>query len=195
MDIGAHTAITAFIALNVHPLIRRLFQGNFVSFGGALAVTGQRYHESIDPEISMNWWTSLLLAGSIAAGWAGDIDSASLLTRVQSKVRDNARRIPRYVCQQKIERQSFAPLDRKPLQACVQESEQGLTKRPGLSLVVADRAQLDVMLTEEKELFSWPGGRSFDTDTPADLLGGGFCGSGDFASFVINVFTLDQVTF
>jgi hypothetical protein len=39
----------------------------------------------------MNWWTPLLLAGTIEAVWAEEIDSASLLARVQSKGRDNGR--------------------------------------------------------------------------------------------------------
>jgi len=142
----------------------------------------------------MNWWTSLLLAGSIATIWAGEIDSASLLARVQAKVRDNARRIPRYVCRQKIERQSFVPV-KKPSRTCVPEPEEGFTKPPGSLLVVADRAHLDVLLAQGTELFSWPGATSFDTDTPADLLGGGLSGSGDFAGFVISVFTVNQVTF
>jgi len=136
----------------------------------------------------------LLLAGSIAIVWAGDVDSAALLARVQSKVRDNARRIPRYVCRQEIERTAFATIH-KSSGDCGTLPDQGLTKPPGLSLILADRAHLDVMLNEGKELFSWAGSHSFDADNPNALLGGGFSGSGDFASFVINVFTLDQVTF
>ena len=61
--------------------------------------------------------------------------------------------------------------------------------------MVSDRAKLDVMQAEGTELFSWPGGRSFDTDDPSALLGGGFSGSGDFANYVISIFTLDEVTF
>ena len=142
----------------------------------------------------MNWWRPLLLAGSIAIVWAGDTDSASLLARVQSKVRDNARKIPRYVCRQRIERQGFALVNGFS-RACGTLPEQGSSEVPHLSLRMADRARLDVMLTESSELFSWPGGRRFDTNSPDDLLVGGMSGSGDFATFVISVFTFDQVTF
>jgi hypothetical protein len=142
----------------------------------------------------MKWWRPLLLAGSIMTVLAGDIDSVSLLARVQSKVRDNARRIPRYVCRQGIERQGFASVNRYS-RACGTLSEQEGVEASGLSLIVADRAHLDVMLTESSELFSWPGERRFDTNSPDDLLVGGMSGSGDFAAFVISVFTFDQVTF
>ncbi len=143
----------------------------------------------------MNWRTWLLLSMSMAA-WAGDIDSAALLSR--AKIRDNARRIPRYVCRQKIERTAFVQLAPN-LTISVNKSgncwtlpDHGRPKIPSLSLLQADRAHLDVMLAESQEFFSWPGDRSFDTYDPGDLLGGGLSGSGDFANFAISVFTGDD---
>ena len=68
-------------------------------------------------------------------------------------------------------------------------------EKPGLSLISSDRAKLDVMVAEGSELFSWPGGSRFNTSDPEELLGGGFAGNGDFANFVITVFSADQVTF
>ena len=47
----------------------------------------------------MNWPGLLLLAGTITVAWAADVDSSALLARVQSKVVDNERRVPRYICQ------------------------------------------------------------------------------------------------
>lgn len=136
----------------------------------------------------------------MAAVWAADIDSAALLSRAQSKIRDNARRIPRYVCRQKIERTAFArPAPHLTISVnksgnCWTLSDRGRPKVPSLSLMQADRAQLDVMLAEGGEFFSWPGGRSFDTSDPGDLLGGGLSGSGDFAGFVISVLGSDEAT-
>jgi hypothetical protein len=49
------------------------------------------------------------------------------------------------------------------------------------------------MLAGGQELFSWPGGRSFGTQDPNDLLGGGLSGSGDFANFLISVFDGDNI--
>ena len=149
----------------------------------------------------MNWWTPLLLPLSFWAASAGDIDSAALLSRAQSRIRNNAGKIPRYVCRQKIERTAFARLapnltvSVNKAGICWTLPDRGLPKVPSLSLIQADRAHLDVMLAQGAEFFSWPGGRSFDTSDPGDLLGGGLSGSGDFASFVINVFAGDEVTF
>lgn len=154
----------------------------------------------------MNGWISLLAAGVAASAAAAGIDPVSLLTRVQSKVLDSAKTIPRYVCRQNIERQDFVPRE-KPPAACGKLPEPVPSNLSGLdfvfrlatearlALVSSDRATLDVMLTEDAELFSWPGGGHFDTNDPAELLAGGFSGSGDFSSFVITVFSEGQVTF
>jgi hypothetical protein len=141
----------------------------------------------------MNWRIPVALGGTIAVLWAGDIDSPALLARVQSKVRDNAKNVPRYLCWQRIERRTFTA---KSSRSCGTLPDQDAdSPGPAFTLAVSDRARLDVMLASGSELFSWPGARSFQTDTPSDLLGGGLSGSGDFANFVISVFTLDRVTF
>lgn len=69
------------------------------------------------------------------------------------------------------------------------------SQMPGLSLISSDRAKLDVMVSESTELFSWPDESRFNTNSPEDLLGGGFSGNGDFADFVLTVFSADHVTF
>jgi len=141
----------------------------------------------------------LLLMASAAAGFAADIDSQALLARVQSKVRENAQNMPRYFCRQKIERKSFARVEgRLPVLSttgCGSLPEEGKAQTAGLTLAVTDRGHLDVMLSDGKELFSWPGGRSFETEYQSDLLGAGFSGSGDFATFTISVFSGDSVSF
>lgn len=57
------------------------------------------------------------------------------------------------------------------------------SQMPGLSLISSDRAKLDVMVSESTELFSWPDESRFNTNSPEDLLGGGFSGNGDFADY------------
>ena len=149
----------------------------------------------------MNSWRSLLLAVSAVTASAAEIDSVALLSRVQAKVRENASSMPRYICRQTIVRQAFARLAPhltvafNKHEGCDTLPEKGRPKIPSSSLAVSDRAHLDVMLAEGKELFAWPGGRSFNTADPDELLTGGLSGSGDFASFVIDVFKLDKVTF
>jgi hypothetical protein len=66
---------------------------------------------------------------------------------------------------------------------------------PGYTLISSDRADLDVMIADRAELFSWPGSGNFQTNNPADLLGGGFGGNGDFGSFIIVAFSSGQTSF
>ena len=148
----------------------------------------------------MNSWKLLPVLVSAVTACAADIDSASLLSLVQSNVRENANRMPRYVCRQRIQRKAFTQLEPRLTvtlhPGCAALAEQGLPKVPSLTPALTDRAYLDVMLAGDKELFSWPGGRSFDTEDPDELLGGGLSGSGDFANFVINIFSnASKVTF
>lgn len=144
----------------------------------------------------MNWRCLVLLAGSAAFAWAADVDSSALLARVQSKVRDEATRIPRFMCRQEIDRQVFTTPKRNQ-KVCPELTDQGLSNTvAGLTLVSSDRARLDVMLGRAStELFSWPGGGSFDTSYPGDLLGGGLASRGDFAGFMIQVLGTSQATF
>ena len=143
----------------------------------------------------------LLMAAGAAGALAADIDSAALLARVQSKVNENAQSMPRYFCRQKIERKSFARIEPRStapvtsLSGCNSLPDEGSPKTSGMTLALTDRGRLDVMLSDGKELFSWPGGRSFETAYPSDLLGAGFSGSGDFAGFAITVFSGDGVSF
>jgi hypothetical protein len=121
---------------------------------------------------TMAWRTLLVLGGTIAIARAADVDSAALLARVQAGIRENAKTIPRYVCRQKIERQAFV---QKSFPSCETLPEpQAGDPGPAFTLEVSDRARLDVMLAAGSEFFSWPGGRSFQTNSPSDLLGGGF---------------------
>lgn len=149
----------------------------------------------------MNWRCTTLLTVSAGIAWAADVDSSALLARVHSKVLDNERRVPRYICRQQIERQAFTQIGRQWIVSVNEQSgcgslpEQGRLKMPGRTLATTDHAKLDVMLAGGKELFSWPGGRSFDTDDPATLLSVGMTGTGDYFTFILDIFTLDQVTF
>ena len=155
----------------------------------------------------MFWRTALLLAAILTSASAAEIDSAALLVRVRSKFLRSVKTIPRYVCRQNLERQTFAPV-RKPPKTCGTLSEAGFgdpaksdaalalpAGKPGYVLIASDRANLDVMVADGTELFSWPGGGRFQTNNPDDLLGGGFAGNGDFASFLTTVFASGQTAF
>jgi hypothetical protein len=129
----------------------------------------------------------------IASAWGSDVESGALLARVRAKVADDAKRIPRYVCRERIERQTFRAESNKPGD-CGAIIWRSLNSRPvDARLATMDRAKLDVILSEGSELFSWPGRHRFDAASPADLISGGLSGSGDFASFRLDVFMLDGV--
>jgi hypothetical protein len=129
----------------------------------------------------------------IASAWGSDADPITLLTRVRAKVAYDAKRIPRYVCSQRIERQTFHAQSKKPGDCGAIILRRLNNPSVDAGLATTDRAKLDVILSEGSELFSWPGRHRFDAATPADLLSGGLSGSGDFASFRIDVFMLDGV--
>jgi hypothetical protein len=142
----------------------------------------------------MTWrgWVSFFAFACAAA--SADVDSQLLLSRVRAKVAGNARQMPRYLCRQKIERRQFV-VDSKTRSCTALVREKTRKTKFGLRLAADDRANLDVMLAEGSEIFSWPGGGHFETAHPGDLLSGGMAGSGDFASFVIDIFGIDAVTF
>jgi hypothetical protein len=135
----------------------------------------------------------LFFAFSIPA-ISADVDPTSLLARVREKVADNARRVPRYLCRQNIERKQFI-LESEIHTCTALIEEKGKKPEGGFQLASTDRANLDVILAATKEMFSWPGGRRFDTENPGRLLSGGLSGSGDFANFLIDIFSVDAVTF
>jgi len=143
----------------------------------------------------MNWRRQLLLAGAVTTAWCADIDSAAVLSRVRDKVITDAKKIPRYVCRQKIERREFVRYSKTASGCGTLDGAGRPNASSGFRLLSADRANLDVMLAEGTELFSWPGGHRFDAANPGDLLASGMAGSGDFASFLIDIFSLGRVTF
>jgi hypothetical protein len=149
----------------------------------------------------------LLVAIMLTGISAEDIDPTFLLMRVRSKVLASAKTIPQYVCRQTLVRQTYAPIQ-KPSRTCGTLSEGvsfdppqldsliALTNgMPGFTLISSDRANLDVMVADGGELFSWPGDGKFQTNKPDDLLGGGFSGNGDFAAFIITAFSSGQTSF
>ncbi len=142
----------------------------------------------------MSWrgWLSFFAFACTAI--PADVDPQLLLSRVRAKVAGNAKQMPRYLCRQKIERRQFV-VDSKIRSCAALIQEKTRRTKFGLRLAADDRANLDVMLAEGGEIFSWPGGGRFETAHPGDLLSGGMAGSGDFASFVIDIFGIDAVAF
>jgi len=142
----------------------------------------------------MSWRGWLSFFAFACAAISADVDPQLLLSRVRAKVAVNAKQMPRYLCRQKIERRQFV-VDSKIRSCPALVQEKTRRTRFRLRLAADDRANLDVMLAEGSEIFSWPGSGHFETAHPGDLLSGGMAGSGDFASFLIDIFGIDAVTF
>lgn len=98
------------------------------------------------------------------------------------------------MCRQMIERRTFAIRPKSDCSAAILETDRARAEGH-LRLTTFDRAKRDVILAQRSEMFAWPGKGKFDAKNPDDLLHGGLSGTGDFASFVINIFTVDDVTF
>ncbi len=106
---------------------------------------------------------SVLLAICLPAfGWQGQ----ELLDRVSQRVHANARNMPRYTCEEAIERFWYQ----------------------GNALERSDRIRLDVAVGSGGEMFAWHGDRSFKSGHIDDLVQSGPISSGTFASFVKNIF-------
>jgi len=136
--------------------------------------------------VNLRW---LCLLDVLRIACAGDVDPHALLARVRAKAAEDSTRIPRYVCRQRIQRQVFE--DPKKISGCA-----GILAEPAAKLRLAsqDQAKLDVMLADDHEFFSWPGRHRFDVKSQAELLVGGTAGSGDFASFRMDILGLDSVS-
>ncbi len=135
----------------------------------------------------------LILFAAVGIAWA-DENTEALLQKARAKVIDEVHRIPRYVCRQKIVRQvSMIPARRGS--TCSALIEQQANDPDQMRFASLDRAHLDVMLTDGKEFFSWPGEHKFESSDPGDLLSRGLSGAGDFGGFVTEIFDGSRATF
>ena len=94
-------------------------------------------------------------------------EGQTLLDRVSQRVRANIRNMPRYTCEEAIERSWYA----------------------GKILERSDRIRLDVAIGAAGEMFAWHGDRGFQAGSIDDLIKSGPISSGTFSSFLGNIFT------
>jgi hypothetical protein len=89
------------------------------------------------------------------------------LARIQRQMTAELKRLPNYTCLETIERYSAA---------------EGRKVKP------YDRIRINVAIVEGKELYSWPGARTFDERSLASMINNGFISDGDFAAMARNIF-------
>lgn len=113
-------------------------------------------------------------AGNAAEGAA--IDEATLtLARIKERMRVSLLNQPNYTCQQTIERSR--------------------RRAPRRRYELLDTVRLEVALVAGKEMYSWPGQRSFDDRDLRELVGGGTTGTGAYALHARSVFLTNSPRF
>ena len=113
---------------------------------------------------------TLASAGLLACGLALAADSPSaLLTGIRQRMADNLKRLPNYTCTETIERR-IGPAGSR-------------------HLPLADRIRLEVAYVGDRELFSWPGEKTFEDKDIGQIVGrGGAISNGSFALHARTVF-------
>jgi hypothetical protein len=106
------------------------------------------------------YWVPLLFLLAAGAGGENPVEQTRL-QRFKEKVRQDLARVPNYTCLESIERFS-----RLPKTSTFQS---------------IDTVRLEVSNVDGKELFAWPGARSFEDKTARSFVTGGTIGWGMFA--------------
>ena len=93
-------------------------------------------------------------------------DGQTVLDRISRRVGANVRNMPRYTCEEAIERRWYS----------------------GNALERSDRIRLDVAVGATGEMFAWHGDRGFQSGAVDELIKSGPISSGTFSSFLANIF-------
>jgi len=109
-----------------------------------------------------------LVALPPATAQTGGGDTTALLERIASIVRDNVDRLPNYTCTLTVDR------------------AERVLKTGKLQMM--DRVRLEVALVGDKEMYAWPGSRSFKDRPVEDIAPAGSFSTGEFGVFVSAIF-------
>ena len=118
----------------------------------------------------------LVLVAAPAAAPGDDLPpDVLLLARFKEKIRQDLARIPNYTCLESMQR-----FERQ---------------RPSQSFVPVDTVRLEVSNVAGKELFAFPGARTFEDKDVASFVAGGAVANGVFSLFLHNLFGHDTIVF
>lgn len=123
-------------------------------------------------------------------------DPTELLAEVRESVVARAKRLPDYVCVQKVNRQYFKyPQPRFALHSCAQIT--AFSKENPLDLVLqsTDRLRLELKVSQGTEIGTWAGASQFSSRSVFDLIGGGAYGTGILGNFLTDIFQNDGPTY
>jgi hypothetical protein len=116
----------------------------------------------------MRRWTCFAALWAATLSAQQDRDPDALLTRIQTRVRENLARLPDYVCVQTVERTHRAT--------------------PREEFKLQDTLRLEVALIGNQERFAWVDARKFEDRDLRDMVGKGAIGTGNFALHTKHVF-------
>jgi hypothetical protein len=124
----------------------------------------------------------------VAAGsaWAQEMpaEAQRVLELARTKVLHTTRNLPRYTCQEAIEREYLSPSKMDPRQ---KETCDG-PPRGDLVRTAIDRVRLEVAVAEGQEIHAWPGASQFDTRELHELITTGPVSTGSFGTILIGLF-------
>jgi hypothetical protein len=120
---------------------------------------------------------------------AADDDPAEVLIRLRDQVVAHAERIPNHTCVESVRRDRYEAVTGPPARSC--DSLLARRKLPAFSsslrLATTDRLRLDVLLANDREIYSWAGARQFEEGEIDELVTQGAFGTGPFASMLLGV--------
>ena len=131
-----------------------------------------------------------LLTFSIVLTVQAQQTPADLLLLARSKVEETLNRLPRYMCTQTIDRDTYDPEGTAKLNPCDSGSARTATR-----LKTSDRLRLDVAIAATAEMYSWVGEQSFYDRDLIDLVREGAISNGNFATLLTAIFRTDEASF
>ncbi|HYA97350.1 MAG TPA: hypothetical protein VEH49_04585 [Methylomirabilota bacterium] len=134
-------------------------------------------------------------ASLVAASAQESPDPVATLGRIGQRVLYDLATLPRYTCVQSITRTYYDAPARVHRPTCAKLIEEQKTRKHELRVSGWDRLRLDVALAENRTIFSWAGAPRFSDDTLDKLAGRGPLGSGDFGTFLHEIFLRGTVVF
>jgi hypothetical protein len=88
----------------------------------------------------------------------------------------------------RIQQKMAAKLDRMPNYTCIQTIQRWSRPTAGKQLRHVDTLRFEIAYIDKRELFSWPGARSFEESDPGKLIRSGTVSSGSFATHLAATF-------
>ena len=127
---------------------------------------------------------AVLLAAEIACAQEMPAEAQRVLELARAKVLNTTRNLPRYTCQETIEREYLSPskVVRHDKDTCDGPARVDLVRS------AADRIRLEVGISEGHEIHAWAGASQFDSRDVNDLVTSGPVSTGSFGTILNGVF-------